>query len=321
MGFKRFLFLFLFVTTFPLVSQVKIGDNPQDINVNSILELEASGDAKVLVLPRLTTTEINNIVDPLHGSVVYNSETNCIYMYRVEATVSEWKNLCDAGVEVTTSGTAPTNNKDGDIWIDDTNNNLVSVWDGTQWIAVNANPRRGDGAPTATTGITAGDIYVDTTTGNIYTFDGTNWVNQSVILNANNGLSVQGQNIQLGGNLVQATEITTTNINTLAIQGLQNGDVVTDDDLVVVDRTTGILKKAPASSILREEISTITANDGDFSFNTPLPITDLRKVNLYRNGVRIDFEVDPVNPTTTIIITDPESICFAGDEIRIVQFY
>ena len=60
----------------------------------------------------------------------------------------------------------------------------------------------------------------------------------------------------------------------------------------------------------------ITAVDGQLFFTTPLPITDIRKIDVYRNGARISFT--QINATTIQI--DKEATCYLGDEIRIVQF-
>lgn len=53
---------------------------------------------------------------------------------------------------------------------------LSSTATGTQWI--NSGTHTGSGAPTSTNpeNPNAGDIYVDESTGDVYTFDGTNWV-------------------------------------------------------------------------------------------------------------------------------------------------
>ena len=59
----------------------------------------------------------------------------------------------------------------------------------------------------------------------------------------------------------------------------------------------------------------ITAVDGQLLFTTPLPITDIRKIDVYRNGARIGFT--QINATTIQI--EKEATCYQGDEIRIVQ--
>ncbi|MFD0994026.1 hypothetical protein [Tenacibaculum geojense] len=313
---KRFLFFILYFATFNIYSQVKIGDNPSIIDSNSILELESSD--KVLVITRLTDAEMNSI-QPLRGALVYNTDSDCVYTYNGTTWVSLCSNSTSNNITVTTSGSAPTNNSMGDFWINDANNNYVSIWDGSQWIPIDTNPRRGNGAPDSSNAPNpiAGDLYVDQTTGIIYAYNGSSWVNSSTSVNANNGVFVAANNtIQLGGVLIRPTTITTDATNTLAIQGLQDGDV-TQDDIVTVNQTTGELRRVNLSSLMREEVAEITAINGQTQFTAPLPITDGRKVNVYRNGVRVDFTI--VNTTT--IEVEAGAICFDGDQIRIVQFY
>jgi hypothetical protein len=312
---KRFLiFLLLFVTTISY-SQVKIGENPSVIDNNSILELESSD--KVLVISRMTDAQMNNI-QPLQGALVYNTDNECVYTFN--GTL--WISLCDSNtsgsINVTTASTAPTTNNLGDFWINDSNNNFVSIWDGSQWIPIDTNPRRGNGSPTATNAPSpiAGDLYVDQSTGDIYAYNGTSWVSTNTTVNANNGVFVATNNtIQLGGVLIRPTAITTDATNTLAIEGLQDGDI-TQDGIVTVDRNTGVLKKISATNLLREEVTELTANDGQLVFNG-LNLRSTDKVNVYRNGVRIDFTI--INNTSIEI--EPDAICYQGDQIRIVQFY
>lgn len=68
------------------------------------------------------------------------------------------------------------------------------------------------------------------------------------INNANNGLTKNGQTVQLGGALIQPTTITTTAANFLAITGLQPGSNTTDS-VMVVDPTSGQVKFISASSL------------------------------------------------------------------------
>jgi hypothetical protein len=60
---------------------------------------------------------------------------------------------------------------------------------------------------------------------------------------------------------------------------------------------------------------TYLASDGQTQFSTPLPISDIDKINVYRNGARIGATI--VNSTT--IALEPGVVCVSGDEIRIVQ--
>lgn len=68
------------------------------------------------------------------------------------------------------------------------------------------------------------------------------------INNANNGLTKNGQTVQLGGALIQPTTITTTAANFLAITGLQPGSNTTDS-VMVVDPTSGQVKFISAASL------------------------------------------------------------------------
>ncbi|MFI1770608.1 hypothetical protein [Thalassobellus citreus] len=131
-----------------------------------------------------------------------------------------------------------------------------------------------------------------------------------------NGLNKNANTIELGGALTKATKITTSKSNTLAITGLQNGNL-TNDDLVIIDKTTGTLKKITASSLLQEKQKLIIANDGQTEFKPPLPIDNSEKINVYRNGVKIGFTI----LSTTTIKLETGVICYQNDEIRIVQFY
>jgi len=63
---------------FSLEAQVKIGDNPQNIDAASVLELESSD--KVLVITRVTTAQMNAIT-PLQGALVYNTDLQSVHYY------------------------------------------------------------------------------------------------------------------------------------------------------------------------------------------------------------------------------------------------
>ena len=67
-------------------------------------------------------------------------------------------------------------------------------WDGTSWISITNNSSTGAGAPTATTpaNAVAGDVYVNSTNGDIYTYNGTAWENQS-------GVSADANNVLVNG--------------------------------------------------------------------------------------------------------------------------
>lgn len=291
-----------------MISQVKVGDNPSLINSNSILELESN--SKVLVITRLNESEINALT-PLEGALVYNTDAQCVFAF--DGLI--WKNLCDEP-NISVSATGPLNNKIGDFWFNNATN-LVSIWNGSQWLPININPRRGSGAPnTSIVNPLAGDIYVDQNTGEIYSYNGSVWVSVNKDVNANNGISINSNTLQLGGALITPTVITTNALNTLAIEGLQDVNFSnSSNSIVVVDNTSGVLKKVSTSNLVRQQQVIVMANNGQSQFTTPSEFTVVDELEVYRNGARITFA--RVNSTT--IEVEPEATCYDGDEIRIVQ--
>ena len=81
--------LLLCLSSAHVFGQVKIGDNPQNIDASSVLELE--GTNKVLVITRASNLEMEAIT-PLRGGVIYNTDTQCLHYFNGSA----WINLCDA---------------------------------------------------------------------------------------------------------------------------------------------------------------------------------------------------------------------------------
>jgi hypothetical protein len=167
----------------------------------------------------------------------------------------------------------------------------------------------------------AGDQVWNKACNCIQVFDASSWIDigqgigNNIIIS--NGLVKNGNSIELGGALTKPTEIKTTPTNSLALQGLETGIVNDQNAIVVVDSNTGVLKKVDANSLIKEEVILIIATDGQKRFTVPLAITNPQKINVYRNGVRIDFTA--INGTT--IELESEAICYQKDEIRIVQFY
>jgi len=146
-------------------------------------------------------------------------------------------------------------------------------------------------------------------------YDGTNWISMSTITGASNGLNVvDNTTIKLGGDLIDPTVITTSATNTLAIKDLEVSTAVTDE-IVMVEQSTGVLKRRSLSSLVQQKQVVLTAINGQLRFTTPLPVSSIEKLDVYRNGARINFIM--INETT--IELELEAICYEGDQIRIVQ--
>jgi hypothetical protein len=122
-------------------------------------------------------------------------------------------------------------------------------------------------------------------------------------------------NGKLDKNLVKAETIATSSTNTLAITGLQN-ETSTTNQLVSINPTTGVLSRidVPTAIVAHELVYTAAASDTQFT--TPVVFTDIAKVNVYRNGIRIGATM----VDATHIQLEAGVICNDNDEIRIVQY-
>jgi hypothetical protein len=116
---KTYIFIFFLLSiTLGSYSQVKIGDDVSTINSASLLELESA--SKVLVLTRVSNTEMLQIT-PLNGALVYNTDTQCIYVFNG----NQWLNLCDS----ITNPVSITDNEDGTFTIDATDGSSFTSGD------------------------------------------------------------------------------------------------------------------------------------------------------------------------------------------------
>jgi len=221
------------------------------------------------------------------------------------------------------------------IWVldaDGLGNSSLMVWDGAQWhpaqmdfdpenelalvVALDDNDRDLQ-FPTPNTGEQVWNQACNC----IQVYDSNGWTDISSLgtITATNGININAATttLKLGGALVEPTKLTTDATNTLSIDGLQETTSTLDKNIVLIDTSSGVISRTPLGNVFQEEVTlTIAANDGQNQFATPLPITTPNKVNVYRNGVRIGFTV----LNTTVVELESEAVCYAGDEIRIVQF-
>lgn len=138
---------------------------------------------------------------------------------------------------------------------------------------------------------------------------------------ASNGLTKSGDTVQLGGTLAKATTVTTSATNTLAVAGLQSGNLA-NDSIVVADNTTGALKRVSSSTLLTsgEQIFTATAGLTSYSV-TNLP-AQVSRVWVFRNGVKLIATTDySVSGTTLTLIPGGTGVdawsVLAGDKIEV----
>ncbi len=160
----------------------------------------------------------------------------------------------------------------------------------------------------------------DITTG-FYYWDGVKWLKLaestggSATVNATNGVSqLSNGDLVLGGTLNSPTTITTSTINTLLIQGLATGNN-TVDEVVSINPTSGVLSKIPLSSTTQQLEVLHIAADGQVQFLTPSNYTNISKVSVYRNGVKLGL----TSVDSNTIALESGVICNPNDEIRIIQ--
>jgi len=138
----------------------------------------------------------------------------------------------------------------------------------------------------------------------------------NLISSADNGLSSVNGNVQLGGTLIKPTILSATTVNTLSIKGLQSGNKNTDSILVVAPVTgkVGKISIEIMGTNVYKLIAFASINNQK-RFETPNVITDIKKIQVYRNGINIEF----TQADDTHIDLEDQAACYVDDEIKIVQ--
>jgi hypothetical protein len=263
---KRILLVIALVATAAssALAQIKLGDNPGNLNANALLELESS--SKGLLLPRMTTAQVATMTTPPDGMMVFNTDSTCICIRRGGV----WRSLCAEGngQPWSTTGNSNTNPAQNFLGTKD-NQSLVFRTNNAEVMRMLTNGNIGIGTTTPTNklhivssnnplrleGLQGGAV-----TDSVMTVDGTGVVRMMKMtdvganaFSANNGLTKTGSLVQLGGALITPTSITTTATNTLAIAGLQGGTGV--DSVVVADAATGVLRRMKMTDVGASAIS------------------------------------------------------------------
>lgn len=131
-----------------------------------------------------------------------------------------------------------------------------------------------------------------------------------------NGITKNGQSLELGGTLTKPTTLTTDATNTLKIAGLQSGSLTSDS--LVVSGTDGTLKRVSAETLLQSGEQSFTTTAGQTVFSvTNLPAT-ASKVWVYRNGAKLTPTVDFTASAGQVSLTSAMgALVVAGDAIEI----
>ncbi|MEN9744564.1 MAG: hypothetical protein ACK5F9_00930 [Bacteroidota bacterium] len=156
-------------------------------------------------------------------------------------------------------------------------------------------------------------MVVDPSTGQL------KFISASSLFNAlsfDNGLTKDGNLVQLGGALVKPTEIITTATNTLKISGLESGNLATDS--LVVSGTDGALKRVKAESLLQSGDERFEANAGQSAYAVTNMPAAVSKVWVYRNGVKLLTNTDYTIASGSInLASSISSLVALGDLIEV----
>jgi hypothetical protein len=319
------LFLLLTLIMPNIFSQTKLGGTVGPSDPNAYFELgDATTGSKGLLLPRVNlslTTSPSPLSANVKGMVVYN------------------KNIAGNGATGVTEGIYYN---DGTLWIKLIDaislpqaaltkaDNGLSVNNGS--VQLGGTLRQSTTVTTsATNTLTINGLQTGAPTDSLIATDTSGALRKISFdeliqnLNATSGLTYNAasRTLTLGGTLQQPTTLNTSAINTLSIKGLADGTI--DDHILVADTLTGVMKKLPASALIPvRKTETLTANDGETTFPTPFAISSLDKLQVFRNGVEVNFLASIGSKNITIDFSkfadDKINACFAGDEIKIYQW-
>lgn len=295
-----FLFIILVALALPMYGQNKIGDNPTVIQPGSLLELESM--TKGLRLPRIVLNDVHLWTldgTPVTGMLIFNETGTAakgIYYWSTELT--QWVRVVNSAELATLIA----------------NNTIVSNTSTDNTLSTTVNGKTGQGVNIINSNslnITNG--LLTSTVNGVASSPSVN-----VVTSANNGLSASYGNVQLGGVLTKPTTLSASVGNTLAITGLQQGDA-NADSLLVTTPNVGIVKKISSKALGVNQAKSIAyaSSNGQILFATPTAITDIKKIQVYRNGISVEF----TKTDATHIELDPQAACYTNDEVKIIQLF
>jgi hypothetical protein len=299
-------------------TDLKIGSNPGAKNSSAILELEST--SKGLLLPRLTTVQMDAIATPAEGLTIYNTTDGCIYIRKS----GSWANICDPIGLGAWSVTGNNNINAATNFLGTTNGQpVIFKTNAVERGRFDANGNFGIGTATPANrldvdassagnpirlqGLQAGVVADSMVTSNAGVLRRMSFADLLAgNLSATNGINLTSGVIRLGGALTQATTITATAVNTLAIDGLQGGAAT--DSVVTAVGTNGVLRRRTVADLLKDGNAWLNGGNtltstGTFGTNSN------HNFNVVTNGVtRLTFENNgniTQSGTGTVTFTGP----------------
>ncbi|MGN7515000.1 MAG: hypothetical protein ACTHOM_11520, partial [Allomuricauda sp.] len=295
-----------------LSGQVKIGNNPQNLDPASVLELEST--TRVLVITRVTDAQMS-LIDPLPGAMVYNTDQECLHYYN--GTV--WVNICDELDNSFTVSTradylrllnpqardstvviTPTTNPDGSV-----NYNFeVGQITGANIVTQSINGDSKIQPTSITTGLLAPKSvtigkFADATSGqagDIFQWNGTQWtlVNESV-------LGITEKDSIIGNEVFDATDAT-------LVRSGNGEDIpytldVSEGGITAFEIATGAVTTDEIfnGTILTEDIADAAITDTELDkLNIPLSGFGVAEADIDLNGNGLINLADPTNPLDAV---------------------
>jgi len=262
------------------LSQVKIGDNPQNIDASSILELESS--SRVFIITRVNSSEMNTIT-PLRGALVYNTDEQCVFYY----DGGQWSNLC--AEENTTNVSFEL--VDDELVLTDSDGNTVSV------------PLEGVGEQsfTAEPIVNFRETIIITQTGNTFNFEVGQITGENIA-----DSTIQG--VDFAPESITQDKIAPASIGTSELQD----NAVTDDDIdffsadaVTLNDFTNDAGFITAAQLISPDANNaITDSNGAFYNDSPL-LNDIANNNQrITDHLSLDNDLDDQNERLTNAILD-----------------
>jgi len=154
--------------------------------------------------------------------------------------------------------TAPRSPVQGQLWFDTASNvNILKVYDGTNWSPA-GNLKKSSAAP-AVAASTAGDLWVNTSTSQMYLFSGSNWI--LVGPQFSSGL-------QTGPSVEQIVDTNNVKHNVVSLYASSSSDTTTGYRVVIISKDNFTPKAAlPGFTIINEGINLSTV--GSTNASTP----------------------------------------------------
>ena len=252
-------------------SQVKIGDNPQNIDPASLLELES--DSRALVITRVGDAQMQGLF-PLRGALVYNTDQGCVFYFNG----ASWENLCSD--ENTTNISLEL--QESELILTDSEGNSVSVELGS---AI-------DQTFSSDPIVGFRETIIITQTGDNYNFEVGEITGDNIVDSSINGIDLQDNSItddKLAPNSVGQEELQDNAVSDLEIDYSQVTllDFNNDANFVAISAEAG---------------NAIINNNGAFYDDTILQDGVTANAQGLANHIAADGDLDPDNELVTSVV-------------------